>query len=178
MLYITPLCPKNQITVEVIHKDSRCTEDNNICKNGGTCKKAVDEIDPCDCPEGYVGRMCEFYEPSVPKCTLKCEHGGSCRYGTKTENHTLVLNEPNGPESQSVQVVHQDFQYCECPQGFLGNLCETEETLCGNIKCHHGSECIAVDNEDTGDTDYHCDCTAINKQKLGEDAQFAGYVKL
>lgn len=162
--------------VEVVHKDSRCTEEHNICQNGGTCKKEVDEIDPCNCQEGYVGRMCEFFEPSVPRCTLRCQQGGSCRYGTKTENHTLVLNEPSGPESQTVVVQHQDYQYCECPLGFLGNLCENEEVLCGNIKCYHGSECISVTDEATGKTDNHCDCHKINDKKVekGKEVQFAG----
>ena len=163
-----------ETAVELVHKNTRCTKDNNICQNGGTCKSVVDEIDPCDCPSGYVGRMCEFFEPSVPKCSLKCQHGGSCRYGTKTENHTLVLNEPNGPEEQNIQVLHQDFQYCECPSGFLGTLCETEDTLCGDIKCRHGSTCITI--EDNGKTDYRCDCNEVNQKKLSnkEDVQFAG----
>lgn len=158
----------------MVHKNTKCTNDNNICQNGGTCKSVADEIDPCDCPSGYVGRMCEFFEPSVPKCNLKCQHGGSCRYGTKSENHTLVLNEPSGPEEQSIQVLHEDFQYCECPSGFLGTLCETEDTLCGDIKCRHGSKCITI--EDSGKTDYRCDCNEVNRKKLskGEDVQFAG----
>jgi len=165
-------------TVEVVHKDIKCTENNNICQNGGTCKEEPDELDPCDCPSGYVGRVCEFFEPSVPKCTLKCHNGGSCRYGSKTENHTLVVDEPSGPESQSVEVVHQDYQYCECPEGFMGSLCDKEEIICGNIKCLHGTKCISIKDEDTDETTHHCDCTEINKKKLakGEEVQFSGYV--
>jgi hypothetical protein len=136
----------------------------------------VDEIDPCDCPENYVGRICEYFEPAVPTCNLKCQNGGSCRYGTKEENQTLTLNEPNGKEQHNVTIVHKNFMYCECPQDFSGVHCETQEKICGDIKCMHGSACVSVLNKDTEETTHHCDCMQINKQKLekGENVQFAG----
>jgi len=170
--------------VEIALSGNRCGDANqNPCQNGGTCKNSVDELDPCDCPEGYVGRMCEFFEPSVPKCSLHCQHGGTCRYGTKEEDHTLSINEPHlGQQTMGqsvfskVQVVHENYMYCECPGTFKGVHCETEETLCGDIKCRHGSACVSVDNKDTGETTHHCDCNEINQQKKekGDKVQFAG----
>lgn len=164
--------------VEIALSGNRCGDENqNPCQNGGTCKDTVDELEPCDCPTGYVGRMCEFFEPSVPKCSLHCQHGGTCRYGTKEEDHRLDFTSPQGTVAKShVNVVHENYMYCECPTGFSGVHCETQETLCGDIKCRHGSTCVSVDNKDTGETTHHCDCNEINKQKeeKGEKVQFAG----
>ena len=163
--------------VEVVASGNRCDSEQNPCQNGGKCKSTVDELHPCECQEGYVGRMCEFFAPSVPACSLKCQHGGTCRYGTKEEDHSLLLGRPEGQSgSTHVNVVHENYMYCQCPPGFSGVKCETEEVVCGDQKCLHGSTCITVDNKDTGETTHHCDCAEINRQKLekGEDVQFAG----
>lgn len=164
--------------VEIAVSGNRCGDaGQNPCQNGGTCKQTVDELDPCSCKEGYVGRMCEFFEPSVPKCSLHCQHGGSCRYGTKEEDHSLdSFSKEGGKTTSNVHVVHENYMYCECPSGYSGVHCETEEILCGDIKCRHGSTCVSVNNQDTKETTHHCDCNEINKKKLdkGDDVQFAG----
>ena len=146
------------------------------CTFTGTCKAIVDEVDPCDCTDNYSGRICEYEESSVPTCNLQCQNEGSCRYGIKEENQTLVVNEPTGAQEHNVLIVHKNFMYCECPSGYSGVYCENKETLCGDIKCMHGSSCITVTNKDTGEIDHHCDCADINQQKLdkGENVQFAG----
>jgi hypothetical protein len=121
--------------------------------------------------------MCEFHEPSVPDCSLKCQNGGSCRYGTKQEDHALTLNEPDGSVlAQNISIVHEGHMNCECPDGFRGAKCEVEEKVCGDIKCLHGSTCVTVENKDTGEANHHCGCNLINVNKLqnGEDLQYAG----
>lgn len=72
--------------------DNKCLLRANTCQNGGECEEGV-----CNCPPGYFGEDCEYYEPCS---VLVCENGGTC-------------DEWDGQ--------------CDCLEGFEGELCETEE---------------------------------------------------
>jgi len=72
--------------------DNKCLLRSNTCQNGGECEDGI-----CNCPPGYSGEDCEYYEPCS---VLVCENGGTC-------------DEYDGE--------------CDCLEGFEGELCETEE---------------------------------------------------
>ena len=105
--------------VEVVASGNRCDHDQNPCLNGGTCSKHVHELELCHCPLLYVGRVCEYYAPSMPACSLQCQHGGVCRYGTKGDNANLLWN-----ANQTKHVVHESHMYCECPLDHSGLYCQ------------------------------------------------------
>lgn len=72
--------------------DNKCLLRANTCQNGGECENG-----DCNCPPGYYGEDCEYYEP----CSiLVCENGGTC-------------DEYDGQ--------------CNCLDGYEGTHCETEE---------------------------------------------------
>ena len=115
------------------------------CENGGKCEIAPPDplhelgFPRCDCPAGYLGDLCEESGPEItgevetPACDLICENGGKCE---------LAPPDDANPEG---------FQYCICPSGYKGDLCDqggTEsppdttngETNC-DLGCQNGGEC-------------------------------------
>uniref|UniRef100_A0A8C7T7C0 Sushi, von Willebrand factor type A, EGF and pentraxin domain-containing protein 1 n=1 Tax=Oncorhynchus mykiss TaxID=8022 RepID=A0A8C7T7C0_ONCMY len=73
------------------------------CLNEGVC---VDEVNQCQCVEGYRGRLCQI---DVDECQANpCINGATCVDGL-------------------------GFYTCRCPPGFNGTRCETEMSTSFNL---------------------------------------------
>ena len=134
-----------------------CGDTDIFCSNGGTCKENFEDLNhPCDCPQGHRGDHCEFLLGQVPECTLDC-NGGTCKlgikdYGTATYNDFWARHDGN-------------FQYCECPAGLFGPLCDIEGEKCGDEHCFNGANCVQSVDRDN-DVSFRCDCqTAATNEK-------------
>jgi hypothetical protein len=105
------------------------------------------------------------------KCDLPCRNGGVCSSSRRLVERQsfdmigrLAQEESEAPEAQPA--VPQESQqqplkrnYCKCPPGFSGSLCEVKFITCenGEQKCRNGSLCErAVDAE--GSVFFHCEC--------------------
>lgn len=133
-----------------------CSRDINLfCVNEGLCRvQAVNFNDqPCDCPDDYTGRHCEYKTEHVQTlCSLTCSGAGSCQHGISPNDDTganHALNLDNGGTN--------DFMHCICDDGRAGNNCEYEYIKCGgeNRYCYHGSACVA---EGSGKEEV-CECS-------------------
>lgn len=100
-----------------------------FCMNGGTCN---DPGEPCDCPEGYSGFSCEFIKGT--DCNLDCGDNGECRLGAPPGDsyaHAYWFSEDD----------QENYQYCECKNGFGGKHCEVSGEDCGDFVCLNGGQC-------------------------------------
>jgi hypothetical protein len=120
--------------------------------------------------QGFAGPHCEFTgtEEDVPtNCTLPCQNDGICHIGAISWQAFLHYNYVHTPSDQ--------IQYCSCPSGTSGNLCEFSArdqsyTTCVNDQaCQHGGSCVAV-YAGNGTMSNHCDCTFANE----DGKQYAG----
>uniref|UniRef100_A0A7R9W665 EGF-like domain-containing protein n=1 Tax=Pseudictyota dubia TaxID=2749911 RepID=A0A7R9W665_9STRA len=141
-----------------------------FCANGGRCPR--DELqDSCVCPSGFEGVHCELRVEEEPEdvrdCTLLCNHGGTCAFGSKSRDgfawtigHPLLTEEPT-----SVYGMH-----CRCPDGYTGVTCDFVYETCAvnggddldavlsdggryQPRCFHGGTCPE------GGVWGTCDCT-------------------
>jgi hypothetical protein len=144
------------------------------CSNGGFCKAMYrdDPYNPCQCLEGFSGPHCEFVGSDVAKslsCTLNCENDGVCRIGASTWENLLQYNYDSTPPEQR--------QYCSCPSGYFGTLCEhssldhSKTEKCGDQPCLNGGVCIDVVGED-GDKTRQCDCSDAKLDGIHYAGQF------
>ncbi|VDP23638.1 unnamed protein product [Soboliphyme baturini] len=91
-----------------------CEGNDNLCRNGGTCKPFYFGLYKCLCPTGWSGPHCEV---NIDDCAEQpCALNATC--------HDLV----------------NDFS-CDCPRGFTGKRCETKVDLCKPDPCRHG-QCV------------------------------------
>ncbi|GAX19995.1 hypothetical protein FisN_1Lh531 [Fistulifera solaris] len=140
-----------------------------FCANNGVCKSdyAANPEQPCDCPAGYAGPHCEYKEDDVPACRLRCKNDGVCMIGVTSWAHLL-------DNSFRYQVNH-DHQYCMCPKGYHGSLCEFEAEPCGADNfCYNGGSCVVIQKRD-GTTSYNCDCTSAGDSYTFFAGEFCEY---
>jgi hypothetical protein len=63
------------------------------------------------------------------------------------------------------------IQYCSCPSGFSGNLCEFDAhaqsyiTCVNNQTCQNGGTCVTV-YEGNNTMTNHCDCTTAKENNI------------
>jgi hypothetical protein len=108
---------------------------------------------PCTCSGDFKGAHCEYKGDAVKDCTLDCQNGGLCRLG----------EDKDAPrENQYLNPNKGDYQHCECPAGFLGELCETTSDACGGINCLNGSVCKTRTDPATNRDEPYCDCESIS----------------
>jgi len=70
---------------------------------------SLPEYNFCDCPDGYVGNLCEGNGDELSVCTevgLECQNGGTCILATEMIGGQAV-----------------DANYCKCPDSTFGALC-------------------------------------------------------
>lgn len=111
---------------------------------------------------GFAGPHCEFTgtEDDVPnECTMQCQNDGVCVIGAQSWQVVTHYNFANTPIDK--------IQYCTCPDGFAGPLCEFDirsqsyTTCVNNQNCQHGGTCVTVYAGDNT-MQNHCDCTTAN----------------
>ena len=121
----------------------------NPCKNGGSCYDGINDYN-CNCTSQFMGKNCD--KPYNP-CEIKggqCKNGGQCK--TRIVTSGLTQLEDGMPK---------DF-YCECPLGFSGPRCETNDNDCLGVNCPPNQICY--DKVGT----YECGCP---QGKTGETCQ-------
>ena len=144
-------------------EDDKCNGDfNNFCVNGGSCRTEGDDLDliPCDCPDDFTGKHCEYEKAKVPDCDLDCGENGFCRLGAKTQT----------PFEAKLNIApHASFMHCECREGFIGFNCDVPAKICGsegNHWCLNGGECVTVPGQN-GSSSWGCDCSAADSLVTG-----------
>ena len=90
-------------------------------------------------------------------CTLDCLNGGTCRNGTKDTRTLRSL----GLLELANETHDGNFQYCECPDGFIGVRCDRPVKACVNSNnnetehvCLYGGTCAKADGTD----EFECNC--------------------
>jgi hypothetical protein len=84
-------------------------------------------------------------------CELPCVNGGICK-GRRLDE--LVVDHP-----RRFGLEHNQRQYCECPHGYAGAMCEIKLVLCanGNQTCSNGNTCQRT-VDPSGSEYFHCEC--------------------
>ena len=88
--------------------------------------------------------------PPKGMLALRCQNGGTCRVGEKERADYSYLYSGNEQYDLLIDQIHEaqsedlGGMYCECPDGFMGNLCEQPFTVCGENEhvCLFRSECV------------------------------------
>jgi len=129
------------------------------CTNGGIC--GDNSWDKCVCSADYSGPRCEFLVQYHTDCDLQCENGGTCFFGdepTTTPYNALDIDvQPPTtptPTTPKLNPLSSVSRHCKCPDGFIGDICETSIEICGSFvhHCLNGGMCVGDDDEFT------CDC--------------------
>ncbi|GKY97470.1 hypothetical protein MPSEU_000705400 [Mayamaea pseudoterrestris] len=145
-----------------------CAEDDPnghaFCTNGGTCKGGSEL--GCDCPDGFIGPVCEFKseQRAYSECKLECFNGGICRKGAKDISY---LEKFGFHRHLAVERFNEDFEHCVCPNGLVGLQCEYQMDVCPGreVVCMHGGVCqITTDTTKDGFTAMSCDCSTAEKE--------------
>ncbi|KAL7578439.1 hypothetical protein ACA910_012830 [Epithemia clementina (nom. ined.)] len=107
---------------------------------------------PCLCADGFTGPYCEYREGDVPDCNLSCQNGSVCRMGRPDPVTNKMAYDLYRQTNVDIQ-----FMWCDCTDGFYGDLCEISSIPCGNGFCFNNGQCI--DQEDsTGARTHSCSC--------------------
>ncbi|KAK9394054.1 lactadherin-like [Crotalus adamanteus] len=97
--------------------------DVNLCQNGGTCLKSLDESPFfCLCAEGFTGPTCNETEKG-PCHPNPCKNKGECRL---LPNRGDAFNE----------------YLCICHPGYSGKHCQYNVNECLSQPCKNGGTCL------------------------------------
>jgi hypothetical protein len=105
-----------------------------------------------------LGYLLSTSAKSKNTCDRPCINGGICK--------NRLLESLTGSSTHQLDrfgLEQNQRQYCQCPTGFTGVLCEIKLVLCsnGNQTCTNGSTCQrAID--DFGSEYFHCECDIEN----------------
>jgi len=144
------------------------TKGKIFCVNGGYCKSDYENYPrrPCHCGPDHEGPHCEFDKGAVPECTLSCKNGGNCRRG-------IEKNMPGEEFLYDYWKKNLNYQYCECPDDFNGNLCEIQSDKCGEHHCFHGGECVTI--TEGSNHKHHCDCNRAHTKDVAYGGIFCQF---
>ena len=136
----------------------------------------------CDCPDGYIGPICEFQDLKITpvECNLDCMNQGICRKGAKDVSNLekygiLNRNRQRSLQDDLGQQYNEDFEHCVCPIGYVGLQCEHQLDICpgGEYACLNGGDCLTsiVD----GHVHNACDCNdAKSLDEVNPPHRYAG----
>jgi len=125
------------------------------CTNGGVC--GDNSWDKCVCSADYSGPRCEFLVQYHTDCDLQCQNGGTCFFGddpTTTPYNALDIGVQPPPPPTPTLDPSSISRHCKCPDGFIGDTCESVIEICGRYEHHCLNGGLCVDNGD----EYTCDC--------------------
>lgn len=140
--------------------------DTWFCANAGVCRDNESNINKkCNCDDAWTGPHCEFPSDHPTKsqpeqCTLDCENGGQCKFGTKDHGDSTKGVSAFFSWGKEIEGMH-----CVCPKGYAGLTCGVKMEACGDFHCFHGSKCKEEDGKK------HCDC---NKARKEDGTRYAG----
>ena len=100
-------------------------------------------------------------------CDLKCTNGSRCVAGSATfDNHPKEDDRSDLPFHND-QLSQNNF-HCECNPGFTGLTCAIIYESCADASdfhnCYHGAPCVPTGEDEFGNTQYFCDCSAANSE--------------
>ena len=154
--------------IEVKANDFCSRDIDMFCVNNGLCRvQAINFVDqPCDCPDGFTGRHCEYMAEHVQQmCSLECSGVGMCQHGINPyeDNGANGALDLNGGGTT-------DFMHCVCSEGHAGTNCEYDYIKCGgeNRFCFHGSQCV-MEGVTTGEV---CECSNDNGVRCKSSLRF------
>jgi hypothetical protein len=85
-------------------------------------------------------------------CKLSCIHGGVCQTGSRDATDLELAIDPNFNPNVAREDSPDVTEYCDCPSGNSGILCEHFNTDidCKDVSCKHGSTCTLIPHDDPG----------------------------
>jgi len=137
--------------------------DDDIADDDDTDDDGTDDMDDDGTDDDKADNNSNGY--GFPKCTLKCQNGGTCSFGGSYDTagvHDLDHLYKTNTNST------EDFMSCVCPAEFGGKICDINKNPCGSHNCFHGGTCLTHTID--GVPKHHCDCTTAG----GDDELFAG----
>jgi len=160
---------------------------NNFCNSfGGQCFLGLEDIlGPddlfCDCSSAtdsqgssYSGKFCEHLltytddeaavvnpslsveskldsSPESTGCSKNCQNGSVCKTGKPDSADKMAYDVYRRSSSEKI------FEWCDCPVGFFGEMCEVPSAPCGGKVCFNNALCIEWKNA-TGHSNHQCSC--------------------
>jgi len=129
----------------------------------------------CDCPDGFIGPLCEFEEKhnDYSECKMDCQNSGVCRKGAKDVSFLSKF----GLHRRGLLggKYNDDFEHCVCPRGYVGVACEYEMDVCPGQDhvCMHGGECDIMTSEHSGSVmGLQCDCQNAQSSEMRYAGQY------
>jgi len=98
--------------------------------------------------------------------SLRCENGGTCEVGIKPKRAYANLDENNQEWlHQHLHDVDLAGMYCECPEDYTGNFCETKVAICGENEhiCFAGGACVENGLFSEEIEKYTCECNLLGQ---------------
>lgn len=103
---------------------------------------------------------------SQSNCGLPCQNGGVCH--TRRLESTITTQQQQYEENRLQHaaarlLLQQPKQYCQCPVGYTGVLCEVKYVLCSNEEdtCFSGKPCQR-EVDGFGSEFFRCECDVSN----------------
>uniref|UniRef100_A0A7E4V470 Delta-like protein n=1 Tax=Panagrellus redivivus TaxID=6233 RepID=A0A7E4V470_PANRE len=177
-------CPEG-LTGRLCQKRASSCSDSP-CFNGAICKNSRDQKSfTCECNNNWTGRNCD-----IPITLCKpdsCSNGAKCvndfatdlgyrcecmggYYGSKCERRLRDYVGPNAVcrsfkcHNGGICIQRKGQPMCDCPAGFSGFRCETDDNECHESKCQNGGYCANTVSPS------HCVCP---RGFYGAQCQFA-----
>jgi len=189
-------CPARYTGVDCSIPYQECGSQHK-CYFGGECFIGLEDVLGmedlfCDCSTArdlqggaYVGKFCEhlltdtndsileeaYTTPNVDfsevqDCSLDCQNGGYCNSGRPDPSKDKMAY-----DIYRTSAVNSEFQWCDCPKGFFGEVCEVPSAPCGDKICFNNAQCVKWENS-TGHAIHKCSCQ--NSQDSDSSIYYAG----